>query len=184
MPLSPPEVLRARYARYLDDPDNELSASARLVRALFSGDPITSQTAIDLGVDPALTSQITREMESAGYQVLRRSIPRPGRPPMVEFRLYSTTPADPPSRPPRPPNRRAAGDKAGDNRSRRETASQAAFEVVEVERAGVTHPNLGETLTVRGLVLDPGGDLVMYLSNGSTSWQVRVVGHVQSQPVE
>ena len=45
---------------------------------------------------------------------------------------------------------------------------------VDDEQAGVTHPNLGAVLTVRALVLDSQGDLVMQLSNGKGSCAVKV----------
>jgi hypothetical protein len=46
------------------------------------------------------------------------------------------------------------------------------------EDAGVTHPQLGATLTVRALALDERGDLTVHLSNGHHAWTATITGHV------
>jgi hypothetical protein len=59
---------------------------------------------------------------------------------------------------------------------RAKAASKAA--PVRAEVAGVTHPPLGATLTVRALAFDAEGQLVMSLSNGTGAWTARITGHV------
>jgi hypothetical protein len=56
--------------------------------------------------------------------------------------------------------------------------SVSSSQLVQRESAGVTHPQLGAVLTVRALVLDESGDLIVSLSNGSQAWSAKITGHV------
>jgi hypothetical protein len=65
-----------------------------------------------------------------------------------------------------------------DGRTHRYRVKRAVRRVTH-ESAGVTHPQLGSTLTVRALVIESDGSLVMQLSNGTSSWACSIVAHVE-----
>lgn len=145
-----------KVAGWRASPDR--SASARLAAALFNGKPVSAAAAEEMGVGPAMVSQTVGTLRDAGYTVEREHLGNH----QFQYRMTGFDLVggyDPPGSTPPP-------------------EPQPEATPVAREVAGQTHPQLGDTLRVRALVLDDEGELLMQLTNGKRAWTVQVTGHL------
>jgi hypothetical protein len=127
----------------------DASIHARLATALLAGETLDRNSPLLAEVNPSNLSQVAMVFKTANYDViLERVTGGTGK----QYRLNE--PSGPKSH----------------NISRRQP--------VRREVAGLTHPGIGDVLTVRALLMEDDGALTMQLSNGHGAWLVQVTGHV------
>jgi hypothetical protein len=116
---------------------------------MLAGQWVSTEDARAIGAAPTIVTQVHQRLTAAGYAV------------------EVGTREDAASR-----NAKQYRVKAG-----RRAPAQRSTRVAR-EDAGVTHPQLGATLTVRALALDERGALTVHLSNGHHAWTATITGHV------
>lgn len=131
----------------------EAGASSTIGARMLRGTwVVAAEVAEELGCAPSVANQVRATLEAAGYAIEREQIGG------TNGYRYRVPKGGGPRRP------------------------RAVERAVAHEEAGHTHPQLGAVLTVRALVMDERGRLVMQLSNGHASWAAEVVGHTEAQP--
>ena len=127
----------------------ERSVSATLGARLLAGETLTATDAEALGVGGSLLTQAVGVLAAAGYKVDRRHLGHH----VFEYSVRE------------PLGDRAARDRAAPRAERRAAPAK-------------THPNLGDMLRVRLLVLDEDGEVTIQLTNGSSAWAAKITGQL------
>jgi len=171
--------------RGTDVPDEDLTATGQLRRALFRGEALTALgTAERFGVSPGFLAQAVAVMERMGYVFTRAT---EGDDPAYRYRL--TNPEHTPSEAQVEAQRAHSYAKQSATRKARSARTGAAPVAVteppptSPERHGFNYapdlpplPDLGAGVMVYALALNDDGTVTLGLRNGSRRWMTTVTG--------